>query len=69
MTEAEPPPDSEAKKRRMPRLLIGAAIGSVTLLVVGQAYAAISGTGCSLMCNPPIALGYGALLGALFAAG
>jgi hypothetical protein len=69
MPEPEPPPDPEAKKRRLQRLAIGAAVGSITLLVVGQAYAAITGGGCSLMCNPPVALGYGALLGALFAAG
>jgi hypothetical protein len=69
MTQADPPPQPEAKKRRLQRLALGAAVGSITLLVVGQAYAAISGGGCSLMCNPPVALGYGALLGALFAAG
>lgn len=41
----------------------------MVLLAVGQAYAAISGSGCALVCNPSAALGYGAVLGALFAAG
>lgn len=57
------------RKRRLLRALIGAATGSVVLLAVGQAFAAITGSGCALVCNPPVALGYGALLGALFAAG
>jgi hypothetical protein len=63
------PPASHSRKRRLLRALLGAALGSITLLVVGQAYAAWSGGGCALLCNPPVALGYGALIGALFAAG
>ena len=65
--ENTPPPAS--RKRRLLRALLGAALGSVALLVFGQAYAALSGGGCALLCNPPVALGYGALIGALFAAG
>jgi hypothetical protein len=69
MTDSDPSDFSPSPKRRILRILIGAAAGSVGLLVAGQAFAALSGGGCALICNPPVALGYGALLGALFAIG
>jgi hypothetical protein len=47
------------------RQAAAAAVGAVAFLVLGQLMS-LAGSGCTIMCNPVIAVPYGAIMGLLF---
>lgn len=52
--------------RRFLRPALGALVGAAVLVVVGQLYAQVGGS-CLILCRPPVAAAYGAIMGVVLA--